>query len=340
MAGGLWAACLFVYDRLHMFRPGFLLSLTILLTLSAGNVCGQSGPKSAADSSSALHDALSLAENGHCSEALPLLRKSLSQTQTKDRDLKFKTAVNGVRCAMTLHQVDAALEFLRVLSREFPKDPDALYVSVHAYSDLSTMTSQKLAADAPGSYQAHELLAEAFESRGKWDDAEKEYRGVLQQNPSLPGIHFRLGRLLLSKPNPTPEAANEARQEFAEELKIDPKNAGAEYVLGEMARQAQQWDEAISHFSRATKLDPQFGEAFLGLGMSLNAEKQYAGAVAPLETAVKLEPRNPDAHYNLAMAFARSGHKEESEKEFAIHQSLIGERSGNAGQGSSSNQPQ
>ena len=74
--------------------------------------------------------------------------------------------------------------------------------------------------------------------------------------------------------------------------------------------------------------------------MALSAEKQYADAVAPLETAVRLEPRNPDAHYNLAMAFARSGHKEEGDKEFAIHQSLIGEKDGNDGQGSSSNQPQ
>ena len=109
----------------------------------------------------------------------------------------------------------------------------------------------------------------------------------------LPGIHFRLGRLLLSKPNLTPEAANEAKQQFVEELKIDPRNAGAEYVLGEMARQTQQWPDAVSHFSRAAKLDPQFGEAFLGLGMSLNAEKQYADAVAPLQTAVKLDRRIP-----------------------------------------------
>ena len=320
-----------------MFRSGFLIVLVFGVAL-APPAGAQTPNKTAAGPASGAPNAVSLAENGHCIEALPLLRKNLSQV--KARDLKLKSAVEGVRCAMTLHQTDAALEFLRVLTREFPKDPDALYVAVHAYSDLSALTSQKLATDSPGSYQAHELLAEAFESQGKWDDAEKEYRGILKDNPALPGIHFRLGRLLLSRPNPAPEAANEARQQFIEELKIDPKNAGAEYVLGEMARQSQQWDEAVNHFSRAAKLDPQFGEAFLGLGMALNAEKQYANAVAPLETAVKLEPSNPDAHYNLAMAFARSGHKEEGDKEFAIHQSLIGERGGNTGQGSSSNQPQ
>ena len=280
--------------------------------------------KAAPDAASTARSATTLAENGHCTEALPQLRKSLAQV--KERELKLKAGVDGVRCALTLHQADAALDFLRMLTREFPKDPDALYVAVHAYSDLSTMASQELARGAADSYQAHELLAEAFESQGKWDDAEKEYRGILKANPNLPGIHFRLGRLLLSRANASPEAASQAKEEFEQELKLDPKNAGAEYVLGEMARQSQQWDEAVDHFSRAAKLDPQFGEAFLGLGMALIAEKKFPDAVPPLEKAVKLAPRNPDAHYNLAVAYSRAGHKKEGEKEFAIHQSLIGEQ--------------
>jgi tetratricopeptide (TPR) repeat protein len=315
----------------YMFRSGFSVSLTFWMALAGANGYAQAASKAAPDSSSLARNATALAENGRCPEALPALRKSV---QVKEPELKLKATVDGVRCAMTLHQPDAALEFLRVLTRDFPKDPDALYVAVHAYSDLSTMASQELGRDAADSYQAHELLAESFESQGKWEDAEKEYRGILKQNPSLPGIHFRLGRLLLSRPNPSADVANEAKLEFVEELKIDPKNAGAEYVLGEMSHQAQEWEQAVNHFSRAAKLDPQFGEAFLGLGMALNAEKRYADAVAPLETAVKLEPRNPDAHYNLAMAYARSGHKVEGEKEFAIHQSLIGE------QGAGPNQPQ
>ena len=241
---------------------------------------------------------------------------------------------------MTLHQNDAALEFLDLLAREFPKDPEALYVAVHAYSDLSTLSSQKLAREAPSSYQAHELLAESFETQGKWDDAEKEYRAMLKQNPNLPGIHFRIGRILLSKRNPDPAAANEAKQEFVQELQIDPRNAGAEYVLGELARQNQEWDDAVNHFSRATKFDSQFGEAFLGLGMSLIAEKRYSEALTPLETAVKLEPKNPDAHYNLAMAYTRAGRKQDGEKEFAIHRSLIGNEGGAAEQPPSSSQPQ
>jgi Tfp pilus assembly protein PilF len=129
---------------------------------------------------------------------------------------------------------------------------------------------------------------------------------------------------MLSTPNPAPELAEQAKREFEQELQIDPTNAGAEYVLGELARQSQQWDEAVKHFSRASRLDPQFGEAFFGLGASLVSEKQFVDAIAPLETAVKLEPRNPDAHYSLAMAYTRAGRKQDGEREFAIHKQIIG----------------
>jgi Tfp pilus assembly protein PilF len=309
-----------------MFRPQSLVCFMLFVAHAGGSGVAQSVSQAAADPTPSLRNAIAQAEGGHCAEALVSLKKSIGQV--KDKELRRKIGLDGVRCAMTLHQTDAALDFLHLLAREFPQDPDALYVAVHAYSDLSTSASQELARKAPSSYQAHELLAESFESQGKWEEAEKEYRGILKKDPSLPGIHFRLGRALLSKPNPGPDVASDAKQEFEKELQIDPKNAGAEYVLGELARQHQEWDEAVKRFSRAAKLDPQFGEAFLGLGASLVSEKQYADAITPLETAVRLEPGNPDAHYSLAMAYTRAGRKPDGDREFAIHQRLIGNGGG------------
>ena len=130
-----------------------------------------------------------------------------------------------MRCGLFANQPEAVTDFLRVLNRDFPRDPEVLYISVHAYSDLSTRYAQELARFAPNSYPAHELNAESLELQGKWDDAAKEYQQILKQSPSLPRIHFRLGRLLLSKPNPPPDVAAQARAQFEQELKIDPSNA-------------------------------------------------------------------------------------------------------------------
>jgi tetratricopeptide (TPR) repeat protein len=289
-------------------------------TLPAATLVAQSKPTASPDSTQSLRKGLDLAKAGRCHEALPLLRKSSGPIE--DKSLKRDAGLAGVRCGLFANQPESVTEFLRALNRDFPRDPEVLYVSVHAYSDLSTRAAQELARFAPSSYPAHELNAESLELQGKWDDAAKEYEGILKQNPDLPGIHFRIGRLLLSKPNPPADVGVQARKEFEQELKIDPSNAEAEYVLGELARQDQQWDDAVKHFGRASQLDAGFGDAFLGLGASLIATKKFSEAVPALEAAVKLQPTNPVAHYNLATAYSRTGKKAEADKEFAIHRQM------------------
>ena len=282
--------------------------------LSLAQVVSKTAP---ALSNSADH-AASLAESGHCSEALPLLSRTAAHLT--DKGLQKRVALDGVRCATLLQHWDSLAEFARILSQQFPHDPEVLYVLVHAYSDLSNEATRELAQTSPGSLPALELDAEANELQGKWDEAEKDYRKILEENPRYPGIHFRLARLLLSKPNPPPDFQDQAKKELLQELEIDPTNAGAEYVLGEIARQRGDFDEAIRHFSKATQLDPNFGDAYLGLGASLSAEKKFAEAVSPLEMAVKLQPSNPAAHYGLGTAYSRTGRKAEAEHQFALQE--------------------
>ncbi|ABF39429.1 TPR repeat protein [Candidatus Koribacter versatilis Ellin345] len=296
------------------------------LLISGVNVHAQAASNSPANSPASPKAALRLAQEGHCKEALPALKKGLASAAKDDhRDL----AMAGVRCAMFMNQPESALEFLRVLEREFPSDPDTLYLLVHTYSDLSTHAAAELATKHGNTYQARELNAEALESQGKWQEAEKEYKTILEANPKAVGIHFRLGRLLLSAPNPPADMAEQAKREFEAELAVDPTNAGAEYVLGELAKTANSYDDAIQHFSKATKLDPSFAAAYLGIGTSLVAQKKFAEAVTPLETAVKLQPANPAGHYNLATAYSRTGRKADADREFAIHNEMM-QRSGGA----------
>jgi tetratricopeptide (TPR) repeat protein len=298
---------------------GFVL-LILLSSLSSAQTPGSKSAASGKTASVGQH-ALNLAKQGHCGEAVPLLKKAI--LESTDKGFRRDAGLAGVRCAMAKNQFDAADDFLRMLNREFPNDPEVLYTSVHTYSDLATHASQELAMRSPKSAQAHELNAESMEMQGKWEQASKEYQVVLQQNPQLPGIHFRIGRLLLSAPNPPADAAEQAKKEFQQELEIDPSNAGAEYVLGELAREAQQWDDAVKHFTRAAKLDSSFGDAYLGLGVALVSTKKFSEAVPPLEVAVKLEPENPSAHYNLAIAYTRTGRKQEGDREFAIHREMV-----------------
>lgn len=235
-------------------------------------------------------------------------------------DLKRKVGVAGAKCAMAVNDGARAIAFVAWLNRQLPRDPAVLYLSSHLYSELSLRASNDLLSTAPASAEAHELNAEALETMGKWKEAAEEYRSVLAKNPNLPGIHFRIARLLLSQPNAPADATEQAKHECEQELKVDPENSGANFVLGELARQREDWPAAIHYFSEATKDDVTFADAYLGLGRSLLGAGKPAQAIPPLETAVKLQGDNPETHFQLATAYFHAGRKADGEREARAQQ--------------------
>jgi tetratricopeptide (TPR) repeat protein len=300
-----------------MFKSVTALVGPILLLAIAAFAPAQTTKKSPpAPGKDAVEHAASLAESGDCAAALPLLKKSIRQPLL--RDLKKRVGLDGIHCAMTHGMPYESLDFLDVLGRDFPNDPEVLYAATHAFSDLSIHASEELMREAPFSYQVHQLNAEALESQGKWDEAAAEYRKILEINPLVPGIHARLGRALLSKPQPTPEVIEEVKKNFEEELEIDPNNASAEYVLGDLAKNEGDASSAIRHFSRATKLDTSFSDAYLALGMALVAAKRFNEAIPPLETYETLAPDSPTGHFQLAQAYAGVGRKADANREAAL----------------------
>jgi len=315
-------------------RIGFLATVALLSGIAAPLVCdGQAPPKakpspetpSVGHFDQGVERAIDLAAKGRCQEALPALKQSISRPvasqtaakQAADKQLEYRAAMAAAKCAMSLNQAQTAINALFLLKRDFPHDPEVLYITTHYFSELAMQASQELAREAPGSYQAQELQAESFESQGRWELAAEEYNKILAQNANVPGIHFRLGRVALSK-GESEANTEEAKKEFEQELKIDPSNAAAEFSLGEIARRAGQWDEAAAHFATAARIDSGFAEAYLALGMSLTSAQKFAGAVAPLEKYVKIVPEDPAGHYQLAIAYDRTGRKESAAREMQL----------------------
>ena len=304
-------------------KTTFILLLAGYLWSASITLGQQTKSASALQSALSPEKALRLAEQGHCRENISALKRAMSNQI--DSPTKKEAGVVGVRCSLAVDDRDSTLDFIHALHRQFPQDPDVLFVIVHAYSDLSTRTAQDLGRTAPQSFAAHKLNAEALETQGKWEPAQLEYEWMIQREPNTPGIHFLLGRLLLSRPDAGPSAMERARQELLREIQLDPNNAGAIYILGELDRRDQKWDEAISRYTQAAKLDPNLAEAYLGWGFCLVNLKKYEDAIPPLRTAERLMPANPEVHHSLGTALERSGHKDEAQKEFAIHERLRSE---------------
>lgn len=311
------------FSSLKMYKHSWKAAAFVaLVCLSNSQIIAAQQSNAAAKASPGLppEKAISLAEQGHCRESMPGLKHAMGGSVSAE--MRKQAGVLGVRCSLAVDDRDSADEFIRLLSKQFSKDPDVLFVVIHAYSDLSTRTAQDLGRTAPDSFAAHKLNAEALEMQGKWEPAQLEYETMIKKDPNAKGIHFLLGRLLLSRPGAGPEVAERAKEEFRKEIQIDPNNAGAHFILGELARRDDKCDEAIPQFTEAIRIDPNFAEAQLGRGLCLVSAKKYEEAIPPLRIAERLMPENPEVHHTLGTALQRAGHKEEAAKEFAIHETL------------------
>src|SRR5439155_391068 len=150
---------------------GFLWSEAVILAQQA-KVATTPG----AGSGLSTDKALTFAEQGHCQESISALKRAM--TGQIPPETRKKAGILGLRCSLTLDNRDAALDFLRLLGKQFARDPDVLFILVHAYSDLSTRTAEDLGRTAPQSIPAHKLNAEALEMQGKWEPAQLEYEGM------------------------------------------------------------------------------------------------------------------------------------------------------------------
>lgn len=284
----------------------------LLGVLPAWHLPGQMGKEALASS---VQRGIELVESGRCQQALPLLKSGLPKISGKD--LKYHARMAIVRCAMALDEEQTAVDTLLLLKRDSPSDPEVLYIATHFFSELGMRAAQELQTQAPSSYQAQRLQAESLESQGKGEEAAAIYRKILEANPEVPGIHYRLGQIALDQAGPD-GSTEDAKREFQKEIEVDPSNASAEFVLGELARRAGDWSNAIGHFSRATKLDAGFSEAYLALGMSLASSGRLTEAASPLESYVKMQPEDPAGHYQLALVYARTGNKDGAAHQMAL----------------------
>src|SRR4051812_46402668 len=168
---------------------------------------------------------MSLSELGQFKEALPALQKGFRQTA--DPTVRRLSGLQLMRAHTGLGQDARAVEVALEMSRLYAKDPEVLYHSGRLFANFAYLQTMELARVAPGSVWLHQAAGEANESQGLFDAAVREYREVLALEPRRAGIHFRIGRALLSRAQQgAPEAAaastDEATKEFEDELRLDP----------------------------------------------------------------------------------------------------------------------
>lgn len=316
--------------RLHLSSrvlSAVALIFSSLILVSPGGLCGaQASRKTASSSTDSVERGIDLASTGHCLEALAILKKAAPETP--DKGLRYKAAMASAQCGMSVDQEDTVVKALLLLNREFPDDSRVLYITTRYYSELADRAARRLMNRNPDSAEAQEIVAEAYQARGEYENAMAKYRKILEQYPNQPGVHYQLARTILAKPL-TQASTEEARKELEEEVRINPSSPAAEFMLGDLAWREQKSEEAIEHFSRATKLDVTLAQPYLGLGIALNGAGRFAEAIESLKKYLQLNPEDPAGYYQLAIAYARTGNRQEAERQRELQ--LEAEKKRNAG---------
>jgi tetratricopeptide (TPR) repeat protein len=256
--------------------------------------------------------AISRAEKGECAAVTPELQREFAAKADKKQHRLAGLAL--AQCRIAAKQFDTAGPIIAQLEKEFPADPDVLYVSANYHMKAWNDAIYRMYQKAPSSYRVDQLSAEVFETQGKYTEAIAEYRKAIEKNPKAINLHYKLGRALLQQSH-DPAGLEQARKEFEAELTLNPSDAVAEYQVAQILTTQLKKDEAKPHFERAAELRPDFPEALIAVAKLRSEAKRYDDAVKLLERAVKLQPRGEIAHYNLMLAYRNAGRTADAERE-------------------------
>ena len=264
--------------------------------------------------------AMSLSELGQFEEALPGLERAFRESS--DTALRRGVGLQLQRAYTGLERHANAVGVALQLTHLYPDDPEILYHASRLHANFAFLTLRSLAQVAPDSLWVHLAAGEANESLGLDDRALQEYRAVAAIDPKRPGIHFRLGRVLLARAERVGSTQSEAIKEFAQELENDPTNANSAYEIAEIHRKAGDLREARTFFETALMHYPDFEEALVGLGRALIALEQPKLAIPHLDRAIGLNPKSEVAYYQLAQAHRALDDIPAHEKALAIFEQL------------------
>jgi tetratricopeptide (TPR) repeat protein len=99
----------------------------------------------------------------------------------------------------------------------------------------------------------------------------------------------------------------EAEAEYRKALEESPDSIGANLELGRLLRELGRAQEAVPYLSTAVELAPSLGAAALELGSALVATEDWDGAEKHLLRAARLEPKDPYAWWRLGYVCFRKG---------------------------------
>ncbi|HZV82060.1 MAG TPA: tetratricopeptide repeat protein [Geobacteraceae bacterium] len=152
---------------------------------------------------------------------------------------------------------------------------------------------EDIVAKSPSKARAHGNLGNAYQSRGRFEDAAREYREVIRLDPKDPGARVNLGTICYRQ-----QKWAEAAEWYRQAVSLDPGNAAAHYNLGKTLMEEGKLSGAERELREAIRARPDYDPAHNSLGIVYFKMQRYPEALAEIRTAVRLNPANTEAVKN------------------------------------------
>lgn len=164
--------------------------------------------------------------------------------------------------------------------------------------------------DAGGKDGWKQLMAaaDAALKAGRLDQAEQSYRQALSLDSSAVEARIGLSNALIGQ-----ACYSEAKAQLNRAVLIDPANAGAYRLLGNIAQKLEDLPAAIELYREAIDLDPNLDDAYGDLTNALLASGGADAAEAMLTKAILARPQSAQLHFILGTFYARSNNWEKAE---------------------------
>lgn len=153
------------------------------------------------------------------------------------------------------------------------------------------------------------LIAEGIRlhQAGQLGDARQVYDEVLRLNPRDPDALHLLGVIARDSGNP-----EQAIVLIGQAIDVLPGEASFHGNLGMAYRQIGRFDEAMACYEKALTLNPAHAEALNNLGNLLSTQKAYPKAIDCFLRAISAKPAFAEAHFNLGHVYQSLERNEEA----------------------------
>jgi tetratricopeptide (TPR) repeat protein len=96
---------------------------------------------------------------------------------------------------------------------------------------------------------------------------------------------------------------DEAEKDFRKVLEIDPQAGSAYANLGVVYMRRKQWDRALQNFEKAERMMPQVAGIRLNIGLVYFRQNRFLEAIPPLESVVREQPDAVQPRYLLGLCY-------------------------------------